>query len=221
MLQIKCDHCNAILKGKDIIITPFNNYIADIKYKDYATTCPKCGGAVVLDRCVKMGEKNKEKAMIKLARKKGQSVAQINEAKQYNTIMHKLGKQIPQYPEGRFAQFMHLNRLVDELPADQKRIVLEYEDKQDIALLHKENHKSTDIDSNSILLLTQGIIEFAIADNDEDFFRSKYGQHIVDVYNTALTLHTRHDYKITAELLLEKMRKGEITLNTDEMRRIV
>lgn len=219
MLHIKCDHCGADLKGSEVIITSFDAYFENIKYKDYTATCSKCGGIVVYDKCTQMRDKNKAKAMAKLSKKTGRSVAQISEAEQYNTIMHKVGKKVPKHLETPTAKMMCFNKLVADLPPDEKKIVLEYEDKQDVALLHKKNNKPTNIEPKSILLLTQSIIELAIADKDEDFFQSKYGEHIVDAYNTALTLYTKHDYEITAELLLEKMRKGVIVLNAEEMRR--
>ena len=90
-----------------------------------------------------------------------------------------------------------------------------------MALLHGKNNKHIDIDANSILLLTQGIIEVAVLDKDESFFATDYGKSIIDAYNTALTIHTRHDYEITAEFILDKMRKGEIVFDTEEYRRTV
>ena len=221
MLHIKCNNCGATLKGGEITITTSNAYFEKIKYKHYATTCSKCGGVVLWDKYAKKNAENKAKAINKFARKKGLGAAQISDTEQYTTIMRKIGRRVSMIDtENTLIKLKEFNKLVDQLPPDKKSLVLEYEDKQDMALLQKEYSKPTKhIDTNSVLLLTQGIIELAIADNDEDFFKSQYGKHIVDMYNTALTLYKGHDFEITAELLLEKMRKGTIQFDTEEMRR--
>lgn len=213
MLQIKCDHCGQTLKGKEVKVEPFYDYIEGIKYQDYAVTCTKCGRVIVWDRYTQKATENKEKAIAKLARKTKKTVNQITEAEKYNAIMRKVGKRAKEMASCRVDTRplqIDINAAVNELPQDERIIVFAYEEKQDMALLQAPNHKNEKAKSNSILLLTQAVIESAIAENDEDFFKSEYGVQIVDTYNTVLTMHKHHDYGITAALLLEKMRKNEL-----------
>jgi hypothetical protein len=221
MLKIKCDHCGQTLMGKDIKVVPFHEYLDGAKYQDYAVNCTKCGGSIVWDRYVQKAKENKAKALVKLARKKKKTVKQISEEEQYNIIMRKAGERAKEIAKAHSkpVKLKHLCKAIDELPQDEKSIVLAHEDKLDLELLHQGTNKPTKhIKPNSILLMTQAIIECAIADKDEDFFKSQYGAQIVDTYNNALTIHTSHDYGITADLLLEKMRKGELVKgeNNDE-----
>lgn len=219
MLHIQCAQCGAMLKGKEVIITPFSNYINGAKYADYAVTCSKCGGAVVHERYAQMAAKNKAKAMAKIARKTGKTIKKINEEQQYNAIMRKAGKRAKEIAKAHSnpTKLKHLNQAIEELPQEEKGLVLAYEDKLNMELLDAGTNKPTKhIKSNAILLLTQSVIECAIADKDEDFFKSEYGAYIVDTYNTVLSMHKHHDYGITAELLLEKMRKGAIRVKGDD-----
>ena len=86
-----------------------------------------------------------------------------------------------------------------------------------MAMLKAGTKKSTKhIKHNAMLLLTQAIIESAIEEKDEEFFQSEYGVFVVDTYNTALTIQKCHDYGITADFLLEKMRKNAIKVNEEE-----
>ena len=214
MLKIQCNQCGSILKGKEVNITTFDNYVNGVKYKDYAVTCSKCGSAVRHERIAKQAEKNKAKAMAKVARKTGQSVKQLTEEEEYNAAMYKaleIAKNEAKKKKKPVVKIKHLNRAIDKLPKKDRDIVLAHEDKMNMEMLKSNGKKDTDhIKSNSILLLTQAIIEQAIADNDEDFFMSEYGSQIVDTYNTMLTEHKKCDYNITADLLLEKMRKKTI-----------
>lgn len=215
MLQIKCDHCGQLLKGKDVKIDAFYDYLNGVKYKKYTTACKKCGGFVYWERYAQKNEENAATALEKFADKKGETIKQIAQSKQYNEIMKKVGERAREIaatcPSNPAVKVQDIYAAVDELPQSEKDIILAHEDKQDMALLHDGNKRSADhIKPNSILLLTQAIIELAIAENDEDFFKSEYGEQIVDTYNTALTIHKSHDYGITAELLLEKMRKNAI-----------
>ena len=227
MLQIKCDQCGQTLKGKDVKVTTVYAYVRGVKYQDYDVTCPKCGGVVVHDRYAKKAAENMMKALAKVARKTNKSVKQITEAEKYDVIMLKVRKRAKElalcHKSNTAVTLLDLNKAIDELPQEEKNIVLAYEDKQDVALLQALTHKPIKhIKHNAILLLTQGIIESAIAENDEDFFKSEYGVQIVDTYNTTLTIHASHDYGITADLLLEKMRKNAIEIkgeNEDENQR--
>ena len=139
----------------------------------------------------------------------------------YNLIMQKVVLTSRKGNQGG-TTYKAINKAINRLPTKEKAIVLAKEDERNMASLNKKHKKSTDylVDS-SVLLLTQAIIELAIADRDEDFFMSNYGKAIVDGYNTALTIYTKHNYNITAELLLEKMRKGEIVIESEEIRRRV
>ena len=137
----------------------------------------------------------------------------------YDAIMRKVGKTIAP-SDSSLKRLYDFNKAINKLPEDKRQIIIKHEDGQDMALLDKENHKPKKcVADNSILLLTQGIIELAIADKDETFFMSEYGKTIVDTYNFMLTSHTKHNYNITAELLLEKMRKGTIQIDTEDLRR--
>lgn len=221
MLKIKCDHCGATLKGQDVYVIPFNAYIDGVKYKDYTAHCIKCDGVVIYDRYVQKAEENKAKAIEKVARKKGKTVSQVSEEEQYLSVMRKVGKRAREIAAARTTspavRITDVSKAVHELPQDEKDFMLAYEEKQDMALLDQKYDKPTDhIKVNSILLWTQAIIESAIADNDEDFFKSKYGAHIVETYNAALAVHKCHDYGITAALLLDKMRKGKFAENQEE-----
>ena len=215
MLHIQCDHCGQTLMGKDIKVVPFHEYLDGAKYQDYAVNCTKCGGSIVWDRYVQKAKENKAKAMAKLARKTKKTVKQITEEEKYNIIMRKAGKRAKeiaaQHKSNPVVTIVDLNKAIDELPQGDKDIMLAYEDKIDMGLLKSGTHKPIKhIKSNAVLLLTQGIIESAIAEKDEDFFKSEYGAQVIETYNTVLTIHTSHDYGITADLLLEKMRKGEL-----------
>jgi transcriptional regulator with GAF, ATPase, and Fis domain len=222
MAKIKCDHCGTELKYKDIVVVSFYKHEDDIKYKDYTATCSKCGGVISWDRYVQKAAENKAKALEKFARKKGKSAAQITEAKQYDAIMQRISSNIVHNPDNFTATIKQFNKAINELPDEEKRIVLAYEDKKDMEIIKGTYYKSTkNVTSNSVLLLTQAIIESAIIDKDECFFASNYGKNIVDMYNAALTLHIGHDYEITADLLLEKMQKGTITFYSEETRRTV
>lgn len=221
MLHIQCTKCGAILKGKEVNITIQDAYINGIKYKSYVASCNKCGGVVMHERIAKMTAKSKAKAMVKLARKKQPIVKQVTEEEEYAKIMQRVGKRAKElalsHPSNTAVRVEDLYAAVDELPAAEKGFVLAYEDKQDIALLKAKTKKDVShIANNSILLLTQGIIESAIAENDEDFFKSEYGEQIVDTYNTTLTIYKGTDYEITAALLLEKMRKKSIATKGEE-----
>lgn len=221
MLQIKCQHCGAILKAKEIIINQFIVKEDAVAYKEYICICSKCNQSVEWDRYAQKAAENKAKAMAKLARKTKKTVKQITEAEKYNAIMKKAGKRAREFAKYHTSNVavtvLDLNMAIDELPQDEKQIVLAYEDKQDMGLLKAGTHKPTKhIKSNSILLMTQAIIESAIEENDEDFFKSEYGAQVVDTYNLALTDHKHHDYGITAALLLEKMRKGELVKGEDD-----
>lgn len=212
MLHIKCEKCGKTLKGKEVTATPFYAYINGVKYQDYAVACIHCGGLVAHERFIAKAAENKKKAMAKLQRKTGKSIKQITEAQQYSTIMRKVYNRAKEIAASNpFVRLKDIDEAVNELPQDERNIVLAYEDKQDMALLKSGYSKPTKhIDQKSILLLTQAIIESAIVDKDEDFFKTEYGEQIVDTYNTTLSMHTHHDYEITAALLLEKMRKGGI-----------
>lgn len=219
MLQIKCDHCGQTLKGKEVKVTTFDAYVENVKYKDYAVTCSKCGGSVVYEYYAKKAAENKAKAVSKAACKTGKSIKQITKEEKYSLIMRKASKRAKEIAKSndRPLRVQHLSKAIDELPKDEKDIVLAQEDKQDMALLKAGTKKPTKhVKPNSILLLTQAIIELAIAEKDEDFFQSEYGNYIVDAYNTALTNHKCHDYGITAALLLEKMHKGELIKGEDD-----
>lgn len=215
MLKIQCAKCGATLKGLDVIITPIKTYIDNVKYQDFNVVCSKCGGVVVHERYAKMAAENKAKAIAKLACKKGKTIKQITEEEKYNIIMRKASKHAKKiaasYKENPVVTRKDLRKAITELPQDEMDIVLAYEDKLDLEMLKKGTDKPTaHIKPNSILLLTQAIIESAIAEKDEEFFQSKYGEQVVDTYNTALTIHTNNDYGITADFLLEKMRKNAI-----------
>jgi hypothetical protein len=215
MLKIQCTKCNQTLKGKEITITPFHAYINGVKYQDYACTCSKCGGSVVHDRMVRTAEANKAKAMAKLARKAGKSVQKFTEEQQYDAIMRKVGKRAREiaasYKENPITTLQDLSKAIDELPQEERDIVLAHEDKENMELLRVGTKKPTKhIKPASIVLLTQAIIESARDDKDEDFLKYGYGEYVVDAYNTALTNHKHHDYGITAALLLEKMQNGEL-----------
>lgn len=213
MLQITCAQCGKKLMGKEVIVTPFHAYIDGVRYQDFNATCANCGGSVVHERFAKKASANKAKAMTKIARKTGKSIKKISEEEQYTAIMRKTSKRAKEIAKAHSKplRVKHLCKAIDELPPDEKRIVLAQEDKQDMELLKVKTNKPTKhISTNSILLLTQSIIEVAIQDGDEDFFQSQYGEYIVDTYNTTLAVHKGHNYEITAKLLLEKMRQGKI-----------
>ena len=221
MLHIQCAQCGATLMGKDVNMTIEDAYIDGIKYKNYAASCNKCGGAVVHERLAQMTAKSKAKAMAKLAKRKKKTVKQISEEEQYTTIMCKAGKRARElaelHPVNPAVRVKDFYAAVDELPKEEKQIVLTYEDKMDMQMLKNGASKpASHIKPNAILLLTQGIIESAIAEKDEDFFQSQYGAQIVDTYNTALTAHTSNDYGITARFLLEKMRKRQIKVKGEQ-----
>lgn len=221
MLHIKCDHCGQDLKGREVIVTPFYAYIEGSRYQDYAVTCSKCGGIIVWDRYAQKAAENKAKAVRKAAGKKGKTVKQITEAEQYNAIALKAYKRAEElallHKHSHVVTMLDFNQAIEELPQSDKAIMLDYEDKQDMLMLKMRNHKPTKhIKSNSILLLTQAIIESAIEEQDEDFFKAEYGAFVGDTYNTTLTVHKCHDYGITAELLLEKMRKKSIQIQGEE-----
>lgn len=221
MLKIKCIQCGAILAAKDTTVTPFHNYVEGVKYQDYAVTCNKCGGLVVYERFAKKAQANKEKALAKLARKQNKSVAQVKAESGYKTIMRKVGKRAKEiaatYKENPKVKWRDINKAINELPQDEKRVVLAHEDEQNVAILNSGIPKQADnMTAQSMLLLTQSIIECAIADHDEDFFQSEYGKQIVEMYNTALTIHKNHEYGITAEFLLEKMRKNAIKIKGEK-----
>lgn len=221
MLKIQCAQCGAILKAKDTTTTPFHNFADGVKYQDYAVTCNKCGGIVVYDRMVKKAQANKENALAKLAQKTGKSIAQVKAEGGYNDIMKKVGKRAKEiaasYKENPKVKYKDLNQAINELPPNEKCIVLAHEDKENMAILTAKTPKQVDhISPQSILLLTQSWIECAIADNDEEFFQSEFGKQIADTYNTALTIHTHTDYEVTAELLLEKMRKNAIKIKGEK-----
>lgn len=217
MLKIKCSQCNAILKGVDIVVTTFDHYEHNIKYKDYAVTCPHCGGSIVWDRYVQKAEENKAKAVAKMAKKKGKSVEQIASPNQYEVIMRGVFNRAKElgtsYKKNNIVGKRDFYKAFNELPQDQRDVVLEYEDQEHMKLLNKKPDKpSEQISEHSMLLLTQSIINLAILDKDEEFFKSNYGKQIVAMYNAALTIYKKHDFNITAELLLEKMQKGKIKL---------
>ena len=221
MLHIQCDHCGQMLKGKDVKVTTFDAYVGKAKYKDYAVVCTKCDGIIVWDRYVQKAAENKAKAMGKLSKKTGKPVKQITEEDKYNAIMRKVGKRAKEvavlYKGNPVVKHKDLCQAIDELSPKEKAIVLAYEDKLDMALFKIATKKPTKhIRANSILLLTQAIIECAIADNDEEFFKSEYGATMCETYNLALTIHTSHDYGITADLLLEKMRKNAIRIKGEQ-----
>jgi hypothetical protein len=220
MLNIQCAKCGAKLKGQETIVTPFFVYLDGIKYQDFKVACNKCGGLVNYERFAKKAAENKAKAMAKLARKQKKTIKQISEEEQYNIIMRKAGKRAKEIATARGVSPVRLqdfNAAIDELPQEEKDMVLAYEDKVNMALFKSGTNKPTKhIKPNSILLLTQGIIEHAIAEKDEDFFKSEYGAQIVDTYNTTLTMHTSYDYGITADLLLDKMRKDAIKVKGED-----
>jgi hypothetical protein len=203
MLHIKCDHCGRDLKGQEVIVEPFYNYTNGIKYKDYTTTCSMCGSVISWDRYVQKAEENKTKAIGK------KIVPKISLEEQYNTIMRKVVKKAI-IPPSYFPKNKDVSRLIAELPEDEKQIVLEYEDNEDMKILNQECHKQfKHININGLLLLYQDVIIDALKDKDEDFFKTKYGDSVVDAYNSALTLYKGHNYNITAALLLEKIQNGE------------
>ena len=220
MLHIQCNHCGQTLKGKEVAVTPFYEYFNGIKYQNYAVVCSKCDGVIVWDRYAEKAAANKAKAMAKAVKKTQKSVKQITEEEQYAIIMRKVGKRAKDIATARNVsppKVEDFYKAVDELPKNEKAFVLAYEEKQDMELLKVVNNKPTKhIAPNSILLLTQAIIESAIADKDEDFFQSKYGEQVVDTYNTMLTVRKGHDYGITADLLLEKMLKKSIQVQGEE-----
>ena len=152
---------------------------------------------------------------------KYKTVSQVSEEEQYLAIMLKVGKRARKIAKSRITspavQVQDFDRAVAALSQEEKDFMLAYEEKQDMALLAQKYEKPTDhIKVHSILLWTQAIIESAIADNDEDFFKSKYGEQVVETYNTALAVHKCHDYGITAAMLLDKMRKGKLALEENE-----
>ena len=220
MFKSPCAHCSSMLKGKEINVTTFDAYISGVKYKDYAVTCSKCGGTIVWDRYAQKSAENKAKAAKKAATKKGKSVKQITEEERYMIIMRKVGKRAKEIADARNvspAKVQDLNAAVNELPDNEKSFVLAYEEKQDMAILKNGHYKTHDkATPQCILLMTQAIIASAIEEKDEDFFEHEYGKHVVDTYNAALTVHKGTDYGITAELLLEKMRKGKLAVNQEE-----
>ena len=221
MLNIQCAQCGETLKGKEVKVTPFNNYIEGVKYKDYAVTCPKCGGLVTHERYAKMSAEGKAKAMIRLAKKKKKTVKEISEEERYCTIMRKVGKfakaNALTHKDNPVVKQKDLNKAIEELPKDEKKAMLAYEDKMDMELLKNGVDKpQKNMSPNSMLLLSQAIIESAIKENDEDFFEFEYGAQIVEIYNTMLTARKCHDYGITADLLLEKMRKNAIKVKGEQ-----
>lgn len=215
MLHIKCEKCGITLKGQEVKVEPFNNFIDGVKYKDYAVTCPKCGSAVLHERYAKKAHENKMEAISKTARKKGKTLTQITDEMKYNTIMREVGKRAREISishNDSEVKYKYFDQAIKELPQDKKQFILAYEDEQDMALLNKKCTKSTDrMTVNSILLINQGIIIRALKENDKDFLSSKYGKTIVDSYNAALTLYKGCDYNITSSLLLEKIESGEIS----------
>ncbi len=215
MLHIKCAHCGATLKGKDVIVATIPNFDGGVTYKDYAVTCPKCCGAIVWDRYVQKAAENKAKAVARLLKKLKKNMRQVSDEERYDEIMLRVAatakKKAEENKENPKVRLKDLEAAVDDLPQETKDIMLAYEDKMDMAMLKIESGKHDEyVENSSILLLTQAIITLAIEDKDEDFFKSQYGEYIVDTYNNALTLHKHHDYNITACLLLEKMRQGKI-----------
>ena len=221
MLKIQCTHCNQMLMGKEIKVEPFHAYIGAAKYQDYAVTCTKCGGAIVWDRYTEKAAENKAKAIRKAANKKVKPVKKVKKIEPYEVIMRKVGKRAKElaklHPGAPAVQWGDFYDSINELPPDEKSIVLDYEDKQNMELLKKPNHKTNNkVTPQCMLLLTQAIIERAIADYDEGFFESEYGAYVVDTYNTMLSIHKHHNYGITAELLLEKMRKNAIKMKGEE-----
>ena len=141
---------------------------------------------------------------------------------QYAAIMHNAGKHAKilakRHKSMPAVQIIDWYDAINALPLDSREILLAYEDKQDMKLLQLGTNKPTKhISSNSILLLTQAIIESAISENDEDFFKTEYGAFVVDGYDLALTDRKHYDYNITAELLLEKMRKGKIRVSYERV----
>lgn len=207
MLKIKCHDCGAKLKGIDIIVKPFFNYVQNVKYKDYTTTCSKCGGVIVWDRYAKKAEENKAKAL----RKKGISMSSPS---QYDTIMVKVKKRAKEITQDNGldkVRLVDLNQAINELPPQEREIVLAYEDKGNVEILNSKCYKSTEqIDISAVLLLNQAIIVDALIDKDIDFFKSNYGGAIVSAYDSALTLYKGCDYNITSELLLEKIENGQV-----------
>ena len=134
--------------------------------------------------------------------------------------MRKVGKRAKEiavsYKENPVVTLQDFSKAIDELPQEERDIVLAHEDKENMELLRIGTKKPTKhIKPASIVLLTQAIIESARDDKDEDFLKYGYGEYVVDAYNTALTNHKHHDYGITAALLLKKIRNGELT-NTEE-----
>lgn len=221
MLQIKCDHCGQILKGKDVVVTKFMAQSGGVEYKDYACSCPKCGGSIEWDRYTQKGEENKAKALVKLSLKTGKSVKRLTEEEKYNVFMRQayaIAKQnAAKDKEIPIVKARDMLRAIKQMPDDTKQSMLEYEDKLDMALLKSGSKKPTEhVKPNAILLLTQAIIARAIVDKDEDFFRSEYGAQVCDTYNLALTAHTGHDNGITAAILLKKMQQGEIKVRGEE-----
>lgn len=214
MLKIQCAHCNQILMGKEIKVKPFYVHINEITYQDYAVTCTKCGGAIVWDRYTEKAAENKAKAIRNAANKQVKPVKKVKKIESYEVIMHKVGKRAKElslrHPWICGVQLGDFYDAINELPPDEKRMVLKYEDKQDIELLKRPIYKThAKATPQCILLLTQAIFESARDEFDEDFFKSKFGEFVVDVYNAALIAYKNHDYDITAGLLLDKMRKGE------------
>ncbi len=139
----------------------------------------------------------------------------------YNQIMKKVAKRAKEiaisYKGNNIVGLQDFDKAIEELPKKDRDTIHLYEDKQNIKFMQQYAKKpNNDITNNSFLLLTQAIIESAIAENDEEFFKSKYGEMVVDMYNTALTIHKSYDYNITAELLLEKMRKNAIKIKGEK-----
>ena len=214
MLKIQCHDCGCELKGGEIVITPFYNYINEVKYKDYATTCSKCGGIVIYDRLVKKAEENKQKALEKMVRKKGKSIEQLTEQNSYKAIMREVygeAQKIGQtYKANNIVSRRDFFKVFKTLPQDKKSVVVEYEDKENMKVFQKKCNKPIDhIPDTSVLLLTQEIVTLALIDKDEDFFKSQYGHAIVNMYNTALSIYEDMDYNITAEFCLGLLKNHE------------
>lgn len=214
MLKIKCHNCGVDLKAGEVIIEPFYNYINDVKYKDFNTTCSKCGGEIFWERFINKAEENKKKALEKMVCKTGKSIDEIISQNPYDVIMTKVKKRAKELTKARGIEQIGLDEIddaINELPSKEKNIVLAYEDAQNMAILNAKYYKPIEqVSMNAVLLANQAIIISALEDKDKDFFKGKYGGSIVDAYNSALTLHKNHDFNITAKLLLEKIESGQV-----------
>ena len=215
--MIKCEICGANIKKHQLKMKKTYTEAYGVKYGEYDAICPKCGGTFVCEECVKRSEESMKKALARYEQKTGINPIEFGK---YSVVARKVCRRAreiaSEYKENPSPSWNDINKAYKELSEKEKQIMLDFEDKKNMEMLTaKPTTKHPMASARSVLLLTQGIIESAIEENDEDFFKGKYGEYIVEAYTIALKVCTNQDYDITASFLLDKMRKGEINIGKE------